>query len=647
MLTRWKKTDILIALLLLLTVLSYFLFPPLVFKLMLWAFILVSLIRLMVYVRQKLLWQIRNRLIFSALFLVATPILFITFFFYLISSVVITQYGGIIIGNMMTDRVNKLETISAYYLKYNDSQLMLKEVEGFEKINMMPFITVFWEKKGATFQPFFKFPKNINTAKLIMGEYSGYFLVDEKLYLGALNKTETLAVLVAYEINQQFLDALSVISDFKIIYKRPAPYYAKMAVTHSIHPKNAMSTSRLTGKTSTIITEAANTQTIDNATPLAVFTYSFFDFNTIIDNQPLKRDGDFVLSMDFGKIYKKIVSTISSPAHHTTRQLVLSFSFLFVTLIFISFLIGVRMVRVITRAVNQLTKGTQRIRNGDFSFRIKTRSGDQLQYLAESFNEMASGIDRLLIDEKEKQRLEEELRIARSIQLKLLPPDSFQTPEFELAAVNIPAAEIAGDYFDYFYQKDAYLSILVADVSGKGASAAFYMAELKGVINHLQREVMSPAALIAECHHSLKSSFDRVTFITMNEAQFKIPEKKFVLARAGHTPALFYSAKENKCSELFPQGMAIGLINFSESKIKEIEMDYFPGDILFLFSDGLSEIMNEDEEMLGITNLKRILCDNHRLGVEVIKQKILDFSIKFSESTINRDDLTFIILKVL
>jgi sigma-B regulation protein RsbU (phosphoserine phosphatase) len=304
------------------------------------------------------------------------------------------------------------------------------------------------------------------------------------------------------------------------------------------------------------------------------------------------------------------------------------------------------MVRVLTRSINQLTKGTQRIRNGDFSFRIKTRSGDQMQYLAESFNEMASGIDRLLIDEKEKHRLEEELRIARSIQIKLLPAETFRTREFDIAGVNIPAAEIAGDYFDYFYKEKEYLSLLVADVSGKGASAAFYMAELKGVINHLNREIISPSEVISECHYSLKQSFDRITFITMNMAQFRIPEKKFVLARAGHTQALFYDSKKNECVELYPEGMAIGLINFSKEKIKEVEMEYRSGDVLFLFSDGLSEIMNEDEEMLGVDNLKKILKQNHHLPAEEIKQKMLDFSIRFSDSGINRDDLTFIILRV-
>jgi serine phosphatase RsbU (regulator of sigma subunit) len=188
--------------------------------------------------------------------------------------------------------------------------------------------------------------------------------------------------------------------------------------------------------------------------------------------------------------------------------------------------------------------------------------------------------------------------------------------------------------------------MLVADVSGKGTSAAFYMAELKGVINYLQKEEITPSTLISECHNSLNTSLDRMTFITMNMAKFSIPEKKFLFARAGHTPALLYKAEKKECIELLPEGMAIGLINFSEEKIKEIEINYKKGDILFLYSDGLSEIMNAQEEMLGVENLKRIILDNNHLSTEEIKQKILDFSIKFSEKEISGDDLTFILLKV-
>jgi len=92
--------------------------------------------------------------------------------------------------------------------------------------------------------------------------------------------------------------------------------------------------------------------------------------------------------------------------------------------------------------------------------------------------------------------------------------------------------------------------------------------------------------------------------------------------------------------------MAIGLLNFSSDKIKEIEVKYQKGDILFLFSDGLSEIMNDEEIMLGVENLKNIVTNNHQLSPEEIKQKILEFTINFSEIDMKRDDLTFIILKV-
>jgi serine phosphatase RsbU (regulator of sigma subunit) len=641
MLNRWKKTDVFIAIIFVLTVLSYFLFPSWAFKLLLWTTIITAIIRFMVVAKRRLLWKIRNRLIFSGLFLIATPILFISIFLYFIGSVVIAQYGSIIINNMMNQHVEKLEPIPSRYLRYDKSRYMYMDIQRLVDSKLFYFTSVLWEKRGESFEPFFKYPNDFNEKKIQLMEFNNYFLVDDKLYIGVLKKNETHAVMVAYEINQEFLDIVSSISEFRVIYKSPGPYFSR-------NKNDVMATVGMTVSSSDIIDESPIEDEMDvqDSPTLALFTYSFYDFNTIINSKPLKRNGDFVLSMDYGKIYDKIISAISSPAHMKTKQVLLALIIPFFTLLITSFLIGFRMVRVITRSINQLTKGTQRIRNGDFSFRIKTRSGDQLQYLAESFNEMASGIDRLLVDEKEKHRLEEELRIARSIQLKLLPADSFQSDYLEIAAVNIPAAEIAGDYFDYFYEEGVSLSMLVADVSGKGASAAFYMAELKGVINHLQREAMSPASLISECHHSLKQSFDRITFITMSIVQLNIPKQKFIISRAGHTPALFYNAQAETCTEIFPDGMAIGLINFSGDKIKEIEMDYHSGDIIFLFSDGLSEIMNDEDEMLGVDHLKRILKENHHLPTDEIKQKMLDFSIKFSDSGINRDDLTFIILKI-
>lgn len=615
-LSRWKKIDLFLAALFILTNLSFFIFSNEIFKIFLWGLIVTGIIRLLLLMKRKLFWKIRNRLIFSGLFLVVTPILFISFLFFWVGNIIITQYGNSTFQSMLDTRMRTIEEIAATHLRSSTATSLFMFSNPYYGYQEIKYIT--WKRTPAnTYKSNFRHRGLDVKRKIRVNEFSGFFIVDDTLYQGTLKKNEDSAVLVALGINQENLNrVIGSIHDLRIKY---------------IHPK---SSTRPILNTDFFILPFA-------------YEYPYLDFDQLDENgNPTERIGEFWLYSSSEQMVKTITMAISTSPEGHPSKMIIYLIILCGIFIIISFYIGFRMIRVITRSINQLTSGTKRIRNGDFSFRIKTKTRDQMQYLAESFNEMAAGIDRLLMDEKEKQRLEEELRIARSIQLKLLPPETFNTGMFDIAAINIPATEIAGDYFDYFYKEGNTLSMLVADVSGKGTSAAFYMAELKGVINHLQREMISPANLISECHESLNQSFDRVTFITVIMAQFNIPERKFTIARAGHTHAIYYDAKLGRCKELAPSGMAIGLINFSRERIKEIDVSYGEGDILFLFSDGLSELMNEEEEMLGTTQLKEIIEENHHLSAPEIKQKMLDLSIEFSESGINRDDLTFIILKV-
>lgn len=172
------------------------------------------------------------------------------------------------------------------------------------------------------------------------------------------------------------------------------------------------------------------------------------------------------------------------------------------------------------------------------------------------------------------------------------------------------------------------------------------MAELKGVVNYLLKKRLPPVDLVIECHNSLLSSFEKVTFITMNIVEFQVARKQFVLARAGHTPAIFFDSSTAECRELSPPGMAIGLTRLGRDNFEELTVEYRSGDILFFFSDGLSEIMNADGQTLGNENLSRLIRENARLSAGEIKQKILDFSIEFSGAKANADDLTFVVIKV-
>ena len=620
-----KKADLFIAVLFILTVLSLLLFRA-IFDFLLWMLIIFLVVRLLFFLKRKLLWKTRNRLIFSGLFFVITPIILILIFFLFIIYIIIAQYGVIIIDNLINRQLDQLEYTVDRYLVQPDGDEMLKRVNQLVRFRPKNLVIAFYEKRGPGFERFFIYPDEFDFNKFKVNQFTGYFKVHDNFYLGVMKERGNFAALISQSINQDFLDQLSTISDFKMKFVR-----------------FDSSTGRIRN------TEEIASMASEEGEKLFLpwpYRFKFIDFDTAQPKDLVERDHLHWLLIDYDKIFQKITGFDTHSVQLNIQKFVYFLIGLFATFIVISFFVGFRIIRVITKSINLITKGTQKIRKGDFDFRIKIKSGDQLQYLAESFNEMSSGIKRLLIQEKEKQRLEEELRIARSIQLKLLPKEDLETPEFELAAINIPAEEIAGDYFDYFHKESKYLYVLVADVSGKGTSAAFYMAELKGIMNYLEKKEISPADLISECHDSLSRSFDKATFVTMNIAQFKIPEKEFILCRAGHTPAIFYDSRKKQCQKLDPPGNAIGLMNFTRKNLKEVKIPFRKGDILFLFSDGLSEIMNREDEMLGVDNLMALIEKNcHRTAGE-IKQKILDFSIDFSDSSINPDDLTFIVLKV-
>ena len=162
-----------------------------------------------------------------------------------------------------------------------------------------------------------------------------------------------------------------------------------------------------------------------------------------------------------------------------------------------------------------MSQGTEHVRQGDFSYKVQVRSRDQLGELADSFNLMTASIQDLLRESAEKQRLEEELRIARDIQMKLLPKDRVEAPGLSISPFCLPATEVGGDYYDFIPIGDGRLALLIADVSGKGTSAALYMAELKGLVLSLSQIYHSPRKLLVEADKILSATLDSRSFITM------------------------------------------------------------------------------------------------------------------------------------
>jgi serine phosphatase RsbU (regulator of sigma subunit) len=312
-------------------------------------------------------------------------------------------------------------------------------------------------------------------------------------------------------------------------------------------------------------------------------------------------------------------------------------------------LLGLLLARSITRSIHALSVGTERLRAGDLSHRIPVRSRDQLGELAESFNTMSRGIVDLLRQQGEKERLEEELRIARQIQMSLLPAQgAVSLAGLRIAAICLPAAEVGGDYYDLLPLSDTRMGILVADVSGKGTSAALYMAELKGLVLSLSRIYQSPAKLLSEANRILASTMDPRSFITMTYAVVDIAAHSMRYARAGHNPMIHLEAATGITKVLTPQGLGLGIERSDrfDEILEEADVTLTSGDIFLFFTDGLSEAMNGRSELFGERRLRDLIERSDGLETEDLKEAILSEIRSFVGEASQHDDMTMVILKV-
>jgi len=314
---------------------------------------------------------------------------------------------------------------------------------------------------------------------------------------------------------------------------------------------------------------------------------------------------------------------------------------------------GLALARSITSAVDELFRGTERVKSGEFGRPIAVRSDDQLGHLAASFNDMTTRIQALLREQDEKRRLAEELRIARDIQMSLLPQGPFVAEGLSVAAMCAPAREVGGDYYDLFPLPDDRIGLLIADVSGKGMSAALYMAELKGLMLSLSRIHSSPRALLIDADRIISRHLDSRSFITMTYALIDRRAGTFTCARAGHCPFVRIQAahgRESRAEVLAPDGMVLGL-NLDggerfERCLQEISIPLERGDLFFFFTDGISEAMDGGGNCFGESRVTAFLEANALLSPEAIRDRLVEEVTTFADGQPQHDDITMIILRI-
>ncbi|HVP48677.1 MAG TPA: SpoIIE family protein phosphatase [Bryobacteraceae bacterium] len=326
----------------------------------------------------------------------------------------------------------------------------------------------------------------------------------------------------------------------------------------------------------------------------------------------------------------------------------------------VSFIMGVSLTRTITRAVHNLYEGTQRVKGGDFSHRIAVEGNDQLAELGRSFNGMTENLERLIVVEKEQERLKSEIEIAREVQSQLFPSSAPAMKTIELTGVCHPARMVSGDYYDFMRLGDSGLALAIGDVAGKGISAALLMAAIQSAMrtqltagipvhamaasgggNGKAHIALSAVDLVSQLNKQVYANTSAEKYATFYFGLYDDDTRTLTYTNAGHLPPILM--RDGQAERLDVTGTVVGAFPFAAYEEKSVELRR--GDLLVAFTDGIVEPENEYGEAYGEDRLIDLLARyQHRESKEIIA-RVMETVEQWTGTSELFDDMTILVAR--
>ncbi len=250
---------------------------------------------------------------------------------------------------------------------------------------------------------------------------------------------------------------------------------------------------------------------------------------------------------------------------------------------------------------------------------------------------------RLFEEALEKQRMEEELAIAKEIQKGLLPDMNPKIAGYELAGTNHSSREVGGDYFDWIAIDESRYGIAIADVSGKGTPAALLMANVQAMLHALVSTGGGVGDMVGKINNLIHANTDYSKFITFFYGELDITRHTFTFSNAGHNPP-FILHENGEIEILIEGGLILGMM--PEVSYEERTIQLRKGDYILMYTDGVTEAMDEDENEFGEERVEKILSEYNALSAEAIIKKVTAEVEAFVRNTPQSDDITLVALKV-
>ncbi len=602
------------------------------------------------------LWRMRNRLIVTYVFIGVVPLLLLTGLAYLSLNLFFGQFATFIVSSRLDDQLEQLSAENATVARQISASLDASQNTLLEGISKASANTTAWlnDKRvvTATANPVVAPP-----AQNLPSDFRGVVHDSGRLFLRAGTVIQTsrgrLVVVTSTPLGQGALLAVaSGVGEITLEQSRGA-------ATSGAGETSATSLRPILTVGTVSAPRRLFDPSVNLSTSIAVVNWA--------DGQ-MSNSAAIDVQTRASALYDHLFSAPGAFAYTVEAEL-LAALIGFGIIVVIALWIGTRLTRSITSVVAHLYRGTTHINRGDFSHRVPVTSNDQLATLASSFNLMTASIEKLIQEQKEKQRLENEITIAQEVQAQLFPRHITQLPSLEVHGFCRPARSVSGDYYDFLSVGPDRLLLAVGDVSGKGISAALLMATIHSAVRAysiegvpamrqvqavgagpmllskgesvLQGAEVCPSTLLSLLNHQLFHSTPQEKYATLFLAMYDAEDRRLTFSNAGHLPPLLLSAN-GSIRRLEDGGTVVGLfdnINYDENSVQ-----LRPGDLFLAYSDGVTEPENEFGEF-GEQRLIELVHENRDLPLARISELVTAAVDDWISGAEQPDDVTLVLAR--
>jgi len=628
--------------------------------------------RLLGFIRRRLLWRLRWRLVVTYVFIAFIPIALIFFLVWLAIFIVGGQFAAFLVASNLRERFEQLQQVNravaheAHLNTSSSADPALDRLQNFyvteleQHADSYPGLEITL-RIGSQVRAFHLDGTKIQTPLTVPAwfkqeEFAGIVMDRGHLALRSIERRPTaagsLVAILSQPLTPELLDTAGEgIGPVGVMTARPTqseakPQSSKVAVrvdtSHGSYDQSA----------------SINSKRLRLPQPANWFDFTVLGASSLA---PVSWQGETQQ-----KLAAPAFVGVSSRIMALDRRLLESqgeysqvyvFVFKVVAVIFlliegVALLIGVRLTRSITYTVHKLYGATERVKKGDFSYRIRVPSNDQLSALGEAFDSMTASVERLLRESEEKLRLESELEIAREVQAQLFPRAAPEVPGLALYGVCKAARSVSGDYYDFLKLGENRVCLVLGDVSGKGISAALLMAAIQSALRAQFYEGFAPtsgshqlplstAAVVSRLNLQLYENTPREKYVTFFFGVYDAVTRTLTYTNAGHLPPVLL--RRGKVERLRVGGTVVGL--FSPLTYEQAEIQIQPGDLFLAFTDGITEPENIYGEEFGedrmLEVVRRALNASPQILVEEIYRSVSDWT----GSPELQDDMTLVVAK--